>query len=63
MLKKYCDLQGAARVFRDSGANGNDLLTLTMEALEEDLRMSRFGARKVIAARDAFLEGRQNAFL
>ena len=53
-----CDLRGAAKTCADNGVNGIDLMDISLETLMDDLRMARFGARKVIDARDAFLAGR-----
>ena len=60
---KRCDLQGAARAFADNGVNGIDLLGFAdATVLMTDLNLTRFSARKVLAARDDFLEGRRNPF-
>ena len=51
------DLAGPAELLRVSGVNGADLLELSITELSKDVRLSPFAARKVAAARDAFLEG------
>ena len=51
------DLEGPAQLCYASGVNGRDLLELTAETLCEEVRLSRFAARKVVAARDRFLSG------
>ena len=50
------DLAGPAEQARMSGVNGADLLQLLREDLSSEVRLSPFAARKVVAARDAFLE-------
>ena len=50
------DLAGPAEQAQMSGVNGADLLQLSREDLSSEVRLSPFAARKVVAARDAFLE-------
>ena len=49
------DLEGPAELFRMSGVNGIDLLQLSLSELCTDVRLTPFAARKVVAAREAFL--------
>ena len=49
------DLAGPAEVARMSGVNGADLLEASLEQLSTEIRLTPFAARKVAAARDAFL--------
>ena len=52
------DLRGPAEALRMSGVAGSDLLAWdTAAELQADLRLSPFAARKVLAARDRYLEG------
>ena len=51
------DLAGPAELARVSGVNGADLVQLSINELIHDIRLSPFAARKVAAARDAFLQG------
>ena len=53
------DIAGPAAACLASGVNGADLLVLTWEALLDDVRLTPFAARKVVAARDDFLRVRQ----
>ena len=50
------DLAGPASVMHANGVNGADLLDITKSTLEQDLRMSSFAARKVVSARDMYLQ-------
>jgi len=50
------DLEGPAQSMRLSGVNGADLLGLSLEELSSGIRLTPFAARKVIAARNAFLD-------
>ena len=50
------DLAGPARILHSNGVNGADLLDIAEPTLTEDLRMSCFAARKVLSARDAYLQ-------
>ena len=50
------DLAGPASVMHANGVNGADLLGITTSTLEQDLRMSSFAARKVVSARDSYLQ-------
>ena len=50
------DLDGPAATCWASGVHGADLLDFTWEALSDDVRLTPFAARKVLAARDAFLQ-------
>ena len=52
------DLAGPASSLRTSGMDGADLLTLDEDVLVKDVRVTPFGARKILRARDAFLAGR-----
>ena len=52
------DLTGPATALFASGVNGSDLLEVTEDVLVKDVRLTPFAARKVLAARDAFLAGR-----
>ena len=54
-LKKH-DLVGPAAYLADNGVDGLDLLDLTFATLTSDLRCTPFAARKVVRARDAFLQ-------
>ena len=49
------DLEGPAELFRQNGVNGNDLLELDEQCMVEDLRATRFAARKVTRARKNYL--------
>ena len=49
------DLAGPAATLFASGVNGADLWEMTLPVLVEDVRLSAFAARKVLALRDAFL--------
>lgn len=49
------DLAGPAELTRVSGVNGADLLGLSSDELSSEIRLTPFAARKVVAARDAFL--------
>ena len=51
------DLAGPAAALFTSSVNGSDLLTLTEDVLVHEVRLTPFAARKVMAARDAFLAG------
>ena len=51
------DLPSAARVLEASDTNGVELFDMELDTLVDDLRVSRFHARRVLAARDAFLYG------
>ncbi len=51
------DLAGPSAVLHASGVNGADLLALDEAVLVNDVRLTPFGARKVLRARDAFLAG------
>lgn len=50
------DLLGPAAHLADNGVNGHDLLDMTLDTLTTDLRCTPFASRKVLRARDAFLE-------
>ena len=52
---KEVDLEGPAQICHASGVAGADLLSLSAEALVHDVRLTPFVARKVVAAREAFL--------
>ncbi len=49
------DLKGPAAVLYANGVSGKDLAELGVDSLVAELRLSAFAARKIIAARDAFL--------
>ena len=51
------DAVGLATAFTANAVQGEDLLRFTGDDLVADLRMTRFGARKALALRDAFLRG------
>ena len=51
------DLTGPAAHLAANGVNGNDLLSFNEQQLTEELRCTPFASRKVIAARDRFLQG------
>ena len=53
---KGADLEGPGVAFYNNGAAGADFLAMPMETLTNDLGLSAFAARKVLAARSAFLE-------
>ena len=50
------DLVGPAAYMGDNGVDGQDLLSLTFETLTSDLRCTPFAARKVLCARDQYLQ-------
>lgn len=52
------DLAGPATALFASGVNGTDLLDMTGGVLVDEVRVTPFAARKILAARDAFLAGR-----
>ena len=49
------DLKGPAAVLHANGVSGKDLAELGVDSFVVALRLSAFAARKIIAARDAFL--------
>ena len=49
------DLAGPAEQTQRSGVNGADLLVLSRQQLRTDVLLTPWAARKVVAARDAFL--------
>ena len=51
------DAVGLATTLSANSVQGKDLLLLTADDLVADLRMTRFGARKALSLRDAFLRG------
>ena len=51
------DVVGLATTLSANSVQGKDLLMFTADDLVADLRMTRFGARKALALRDAFLRG------
>ena len=51
------DLAGPAELMRRSGVNGADLLLLPQRKLCTDVLLTPLAARKVVAARDAFVSG------
>ena len=50
------DLSGPAAHLAANSVNGNDLLAFDEQQLVEELRCTLFASRKVIAARDRFLQ-------
>ena len=50
------DLAGPAATFFTNGVSGSDLAGFTLEALNQDLKLTKFAAGKVLAARDTFLQ-------
>ena len=52
---KTHDLEGPAEVLFRNGVGGEDLATLSLAVLTQDLRLSAFAAGKILAARAAFL--------
>ena len=55
---KAQDLAGPSAGLFSSGVNGADLLTLDERTLVDDVRLTPWGARKVLRARDAYLSGK-----
>ena len=51
------DLAGPAVTLFNNAVNGADLLAVDLETLVQDVRLTPFAAKKVLAARDAFLAG------
>ena len=51
------DLKGPAAVLYANGVSGKDFAEFGVAGLVAELRLSPFAARKIIAARDAFLAG------
>ena len=49
------DLAGPAAHLQSQGCSGGDFLSLTPRDFERDLKLTRFAARKLVAARDRFL--------
>ena len=49
------DAEALGAILSKNSVNGQDLTVLGLPELTQDMRMSSFGARKVIALRDAFL--------
>ena len=49
------DLKAPAAVLYANGVSGKDLVEFGVDSLVAELRLSAFAARKIIAARDAFL--------
>ncbi len=52
---QHNDLNAAAKAFRDNDVSSADLVDMTLERLESELRFTRFGARKVLTVREEFL--------
>ena len=50
------DLAGPAATCHTNGVNGADLLEITTDTLVDELRLSPFAARKVLSARDTYLQ-------
>ena len=53
---KAKDLDGPAETLSANGVRGGDLLTMSLETMTRDLRLSAFAARRIMAARTAFLD-------
>ena len=53
---KSADLEGPAAAFWTHGVNGIDFASIDEATLCDDLRLSRFTARKVLAARASYLQ-------
>ena len=49
------DLEGPAHTLFASGVRGQDLRRLTLNDLQQDLRLSAFATRRVLNARNAYL--------
>ena len=54
---KAQDLEGPAGALFANAVNGSDLLTMDLPTLVEDLRLTPWAARKVLHARDAYVDG------
>ena len=54
---KRKDLAGPATVLFASGMDGEDFLHVDEATLVRDVRLTPFGARRLLRARDAFLSG------
>ena len=50
------DLEGPAAALFTNAVNGSDLLTMDLPTLVEDLRLTPWAARKVLHARDAYVD-------
>ena len=50
------DLEGPAKILQTQGFNGSDFLAATIESLVAELCCTPFAARKLLRARDLFLE-------
>ena len=50
------DLEGPTKFLQTQGFNGSDFLAATGESLVAELRCTPFAARKLLRARDLFLE-------
>ena len=53
---EQCDVSGNAAHLLGNGFNGADLVNSTGSALVSDLRLTTFAARKILAARDTFIQ-------
>ena len=53
---KANDLDGPAETLFANGVRGEDLLTMSLDTMTRDLRLSAFAARRVVAARTTFLD-------
>ena len=51
------DLVGLANICHANGVNGKDLHDLDSESAVNDLRLTPFQAKKLLASREAFLQG------
>ena len=49
------DLLGASRICANNDVTGIDMLNMTQQSLTEEIGVSPFAARKILAARDSFL--------
>ena len=49
------DLRGPAAVLAANGVRGRDLVNLKLEDFQEDMRLSAFATRRLLAARNEFL--------
>ena len=49
------DLRGPAAVLAANGVRGRDLVNLRLEDFQNDMRLSAFAARRLVAAREGFL--------
>ena len=52
---KSSDLEGPARVLFSNGVRGKDLLAVSFDDLQSDLRLSKLASRNIVAVRDEYL--------